>query len=127
MENKTEEQPEKIFPPTVKITPCAQNTCLNDHHWPAQLVIVQCPGCGSQAVAARMMNCPVCNEPQKALRFRLDHVTDGNGVLPVCRGVKGFHNHAFIDLNFHHSEVAMENYNADTGKVELPKENANGG
>lgn len=50
-----------------------------------------------------MEQCPVCNEPTKAWRFRTDHVMRGGGVVARCKGQE---NHAEV------VEVTLERQHA---------------
>jgi hypothetical protein len=61
--------------------------CSKGHQFPAQLSLTKCPGCQSSILAARMVNCPFCNEPITKLEIRLDHLSSGMTINPLCKGV----------------------------------------
>ena len=111
----------ELFSEKVKVDPCGETSCSNGHNWSPTLRIAKCPGCGQEVVAVRMINCPVCNEPQDTIKIRFDHVVDAAGVMPVCRGQKGLHNHTFVNMNLHHAEVAEENWDEEVGRVKVPE------
>lgn len=112
----------ELFGETVKIEPCSENVCSQGHRWAPQLVITTCPGCKANMLAVRMIQCPVCNEPQKSVKFRVDHVVGAGQIMPACRGPVGASSVAFVTLDIKHSEQAEKYWNQETGRVEPPKE-----
>jgi hypothetical protein len=112
----------KLFGDTVLIEPCSECVCSQGHKWAPQLALAKCPGCSSQVLALRLINCPVCNEPQKSIKFRTDHVVGAPNIVAACRGPVGASNIAFVTLDIHHSENAEKYWNQETGRVEPPLE-----
>ena len=111
----------EIFPETVLIEPCSENTCSSGHKWAPQLVVTQCPGCKVPMMAIRMINCPICNEPQKQVKFRVDHVVGQQNIVPACRTKDvGTASVAFVTLDIKHAENAEKYWNPETGRVEPP-------
>lgn len=87
---------------------CTFQVCANEHTWPARVVVSKCvglegvQGCGTDVLAIRMENCPVCNDPPVKVELRADIVPVVNGaaapLLPVCRGK---HSPSVDHINLH--------------------------
>ena len=86
MENN-KESPESVKFPE-KTQPCSWLECLQGHVFPCVLALAKCPGCQSLVLAAKMENCPFCNEPVAKMILRHDHIPHGGGVAPRCRGAE---------------------------------------
>ena len=79
---------ELVFPSPPQIKPCSWAECRNGHQWRPTLALVDCQGCGSPSLMAKMENCPSCNEPVEFVSLRHDHVPKGGGVAKRCQGQK---------------------------------------
>lgn len=67
---------------------CSFCVCSNLHKWRVQLAIAKCKGCGSEVIARRLNNCPVCNEPADRVEIRIDNLATGMSVMPMCKGAE---------------------------------------
>ncbi len=105
------------FQEVVKIEPCTRNECTQGHKWPAQLALANCPGCGSQLLMVRMINCPVCNEPTKKFTFRTEHTNQGFGIAAVCRGQHGAAETNIVEMVRNAAEEVAEKWNPETGRM----------
>jgi hypothetical protein len=109
--------PKAQFPEMIKIEPCSSNECLNGHKWQPQLALAQCPGCGGPILMVRMVNCPVCNEPTKVLRFRTDHTNQGFGIAALCRGQRGMAESNMIEMTRGASQEVEKVWDEVTGRM----------
>jgi hypothetical protein len=116
-ENSFNAAPTANFGEVVKIEPCTRNECVNGHKWPSQLALANCPGCGSQLLMVRMVNCPVCNEPTTKFKLRTDHTSQGFGIAAICRGQAGAAETNVIDMERHAVEDCIERWDAETGRM----------
>ena len=75
-----------IFTEPPRVEPCTFAECLAGHKWPPRILVVQCPGDSGPYLAVQQGNCPVCNEPQRLVRLRVDFVPTGSGAQARCKG-----------------------------------------
>lgn len=105
------------FGEVIKIEPCTKNECANGHKWPAQLALANCPGCGSQLLMVRMINCPVCNEPTEKFTVRTDHTSQGFGIAALCRGQAGAAESNIIEMKRNAVAEVIEKWDEVTGRM----------
>lgn len=91
-----------------EIIPCTYNQCSNNHTWPAQMVLINCPGCTSQVLVARMVQCPRCNEPTKQLVLRTDHTVSGPQISAACKNQFGIAEITQIIMERRHNKEIEE-------------------
>jgi len=111
------EAPKVKFQEIVRVEPCSYNSCKNGHRWPPQFQLAQCPGCGAPFVAVRMVNCPVCNEPTKSRKFRLDHTGQSFGIAALCRGQAGMAESSFIEMESTAAAEVETRWDETTGRM----------
>lgn len=81
-----EEIPFEVDAPTGVL--CTRQVCGAGHVWAPQVAVAKCEGCGSPVVAVRMVNCPWCNEEVGELALRVERVSNGIPIVPVCKGME---------------------------------------
>lgn len=111
--------PTASFGATAKIEPCSANECGNGHRWSPQMALAQCPGCGSQILMLRMIQCPICNQPTVKTYYRSDHTVQGFGIAALCRGQKTLAESTRIEMTRNHSQQCMDNWDETTGRMEV--------
>ena len=80
------------YPEVALLKPCSTLTCLNGHEWIPTLALAKCGygtpqgwnGCGTPLLALRMQSCPMCQEPIKELRLRVDITPPCPFPMPLC-------------------------------------------
>lgn len=60
-------------------------------------------------LALMMVNCPICNEPTNNTFLRMDHLAQGGGIQPLCKG--GATLAETIGLQIPHNHAAQEQTN----------------
>ena len=91
-------------------SPCSANVCPNGHEWAPIFGLGKCPGCASPILVVKMVNCPVCNEPVRALRYRTDHMPHGGQLTPMCLGVASLAEVTVVELERHHAQQEEQGY-----------------
>ena len=115
---QVEEKP--VFLPTQPQIKCSEATCLRGHKWLPTFALVQCPGCGGQALMQKMENCPICNEPIKHVRLRHDHLPTGSGAHKRCLGEVGQGESMDIEMDRDYwAKIEEELGNEKTGSEEI--------
>lgn len=89
-------------PPEPPAKPCTSQVCLAGHTWPSRMAAPKCAGCNQDILAVKRELCPVCNEPARAIRFRMVVAPHKAYLAKRCQGET---NSALIDLEV---EVAVD-------------------
>lgn len=61
-------------------------------------------------IALMMVQCPVCNEPTSASALRIDHIPQGGGIMPLCRGGGSMAELLVVELRHEHAAVEEQRY-----------------
>lgn len=93
---------DSVFIDKPQIKPCSYIIGTCGHQWAPKVALVNCAGCNSFVLAAKMENCPFCNEPAKELSLRSDHIPRGGGVTKRCFGEMPYGETMDIVLERHH-------------------------
>lgn len=89
---------------------CSSNSCSAGHVWQPVLALTKCPGCNSQLLVVKMVNCPICNEPSQLFRLRTDHLPQGGAVTPMCKGSASLGDVGVIEIVRQHAQHEQENH-----------------
>jgi hypothetical protein len=89
---------------------CSRHECENGHKWPIKLALINCPGCGGQMFALMMVQCPICNEPTKLTAIRMDHLAQGGGIMPICKGSATLAESITIQMDHAHATQEQARY-----------------
>lgn len=101
----------KLFPaPQEQGQVCSMNVCEAGHSWPPELAVTKCPGCAAQIIVAKMVNCPICNEPTAKLVYRMDHLPHGGTVMPMCKGSASLAEVTEVTLERRHAAEEQAQY-----------------
>lgn len=88
------------YPEVAILRPCSYLECRNGHQWGALLAVAKCGygtpqgwmGCGAPILAVKLVNCPVCNEPNTKFKIRIDNTPPVPHPVPLC--IPGSSSHA---------------------------------
>lgn len=79
---------------------CSVSVCPNGHRSRPSWALADCPRCGSQGIALRMENCPVCNEPALRHQITLQWLPVGRPMVPVCAGEHSLGEQCVLEVDF---------------------------
>lgn len=89
---------------------CSLQVCKAGHEWVPQLMAVKCPGCQAPILALMMVNCPICNEPSAKSFLRMDHLAQGGGIMPLCKGGGSLAEVIGLEVEHNHAQTEEANY-----------------
>lgn len=121
------------FPEVAILHPCSYLECANGHQWGAMLALAKCGhgtaqgwmGCGAPILAVKLVNCPVCNEPNTKFKIRIDNTPPVPFPIPLC--IPGSTTHAeavFVEIPWRKWKETEE---AELAKLGLTKEKEQNG
>ena len=95
------------YPEVATLRPCSYLECTNGHQWQAMVAVAKCgygtpqgwAGCGAPILAVKLVNCPVCNEPNTKFKIRIDNTPPIPYPTPLC--IPGSTSHAesvFVEI-----------------------------